>query len=184
MTRMTRVIAVIVAATVVATPAVAAIKYAERAGFAKEAGTANRLNGVRADQFVRKCLAGSLIGQAWVPADLVPEWTEVRGWTFKEGASGCEREEVLARHVDVGTYQVRFGDDPLECEPNLPAHKPAVLVTPYGVSGLTFGYELVCLDDGMTAVEIVLEATGGVRSDASFALAELAIESNLLTSKN
>ncbi len=101
------------------TPAVArtVVDFAKHAGYAKRAGVAknaDRVDHYQAGAFITSCGAGSIIGEAFVPADVGSDWTQVQGYAFHHGpgpdvrGAGCPHTTPSARRVSTGVYDVNL----------------------------------------------------------------------------
>jgi hypothetical protein len=160
------------------TPAVArtVVDYAKHAGYANRAGfakNAERVDHFLAGAFITSCGAGSIIGEAYVPADVGSDWTQVSGYAFHHGpgpdlrGAGCPHSTPVARHVSTGVYDVN-----LTLGMCSGGNGVGVVVTPVTGAVPVVATYLACSSPS-SAIEVHLTDLGGAPVDSSFTVAQL-----------
>ncbi len=144
--------------------------YAKRAGFAKNAGTVDHF---QAGAFITSCGAGSIIGEAFVPADVGSDWTPVNGYAFHHGpgpdvrGAGCPHSAPVARHVSTGVYDVN-----LTLGMCSGGAQVGVLVTPVAETDPVVATYRACSGPS-SAIEVHLTDLAGTPVDSSFTVAQM-----------
>jgi hypothetical protein len=123
----------------------------------RRAPNAARLGGRPASRFAAKCAEGSVGGSFSIPANLGAQWTNIPGYVFVHVAGGpppgvdtCERDNIQARRMGVGAYQLKISGPYQLCAPD--ANVP-VTVTPRSDVPLVATQILGCAD-GFTVLEV------------------------------
>ena len=135
------------------------------AGLARDS---QRLDGVSAESYVKKCGDGSVVGVGRVYQG-TDAYEEVPGYVFgpRSDGSGCKKRAPLARREDVGVYFVRFSRTSCTDEPMPPDPVTVSVADSSAERVLIANFRTVC-DGGQVTEEIRINDSLGTPQDSEF----------------